>query len=280
MTLLDAVDQWIDPSANFENFYTTVWNIESASGYGLDVWGRIVNIPRTLTLTNPQTFGFGEAGDRVGFGQGPFLGIIPISDNYTLTDPVYRSLIFAKAAYNITDGSIPAINSILVNILFPGRGTAYVTDGGNWGSPRSFGFGEAGDRAPFSIAEPLSPGAVFGFGEAGDRQPFCSGPFVDFFELPYENFRYVLSGPIFGFGEAGDRQPFGSGPFVDFLQQSFVGVGYGPFGDFLARPAANMTLTYVFLFQLQPFEVAIVESGVLPKSTGVLANWNFVAGVV
>jgi hypothetical protein len=148
MSLLAAIEAWISPDANYENFYQTVWNIESAVKYGLDVWGRIVNIPRTLPLVGTPTFGFGEAGDRVGFGQGPFFeAATGVTANFTLQDEPYRRLILAKAAFNITDGSVPATNAIMMQ-LFPGRGNCYVLDGRNVG-PQSFGFGEAGDRVGF-----------------------------------------------------------------------------------------------------------------------------------
>ena len=57
-------------------------------------------------------------------------------------------VIFAKAAANITDCSIPAINQILLN-LFPSRGNCYVVDGPNQAETQAFGFGEATDRVGF-----------------------------------------------------------------------------------------------------------------------------------
>jgi hypothetical protein len=149
LQLLESINAWISLDNDFENFYNTVWNVYTASGYGLDVWGRIVNIPRILTLAAFSEFGFGEAGDRVGFGQGPFGDFPQATMNFTLTDPVYLRLILAKAAFNITNGSIPAINAILMN-LFPNRGNAYVTDGSNSNMNPSFGFQEAGDRTGFN----------------------------------------------------------------------------------------------------------------------------------
>lgn len=200
ISLLSAIDNWIDPSTNFENFYNLLWNLDTAEGYGLDVWGRILVISRTVEVPSFAFFGFQEAGDRVGFGQGPFWSGEELTQNYQLTDAVYRSLLFAKAAYNITDGSVQAINAIMMN-LFPGRGNAYVIDGGA-----------------------------------------------------------VVSGPTFGFQEAGDR----------------VGFGQGPFFDLSGAGQALMTLTYVFTFDLQPYEKAIVQSGVLPRPAGVLAQYSFV----
>jgi hypothetical protein len=162
ISLLSAIDAWISPDTNFENFFNFMFNVDTAQGYGLDCWGRIVAIPRTLTLIDTTYFGFAEAGDRANFGWGCFYNGPPLTENFTLTDPVYRMLIFAKAAYNITDGSIPAINAIMMN-LFPGRGTCYVTDGANGPTRLYFGFFEAGDRAcfdygPFGDLKPEGPG--------------------------------------------------------------------------------------------------------------------------
>ncbi len=148
MQLLERIEEWLSQDANLEDFYNLIWNVDTAQGYGLDVWGRIVVIGRVLEIPTGPYFGFGEAGDRVGFDQGPFYNGQSTTSSFTLTDDVYRRLIMAKAAYNITDGSIPAINAILMN-LFPDRGNAYVTDGGKINGDRPFGFGEAGDRAPF-----------------------------------------------------------------------------------------------------------------------------------
>jgi hypothetical protein len=202
--LLDAIQQWLGPESNFEAFYTNVMNLLTAGAYGLAVWARIVVAPTVVTLSAFSFFGFGEPGDRVGFGQGPFGdGYKTSSPNYPLTGDVLLRFIMAKAAFNITDGSIPAINALLMN-LFPNRGNAYVTDGAN------------------------------------------------------------VKSSLFGFGEAQDR----------------VGFDQGPFGDSLMPTIANMTLTYVFEFPMHQYEVAMVQSGVLPKPTGVLANWDFAGGVI
>ncbi len=207
MALLRSVDEWISPDVDLENFYTFIWNIQregGASGYGLDVWGRIVNVSRVLSIGAGSYFGFGEAGDRMGFDQAPFYDGQPTTQNYTLTDDVYRLLIFAKAALNITDGSIPAINAIMMS-LFPGRGNAYVQDGAQ-------GF----DIVPW------------GFGEAGDRAPFGGGTFID----------YYFWRPPFGFGEAGDRMGFDLGPFGDYLPAppSFGGMDMVYVFDFALEP--------------------------------------------
>lgn len=150
--LITDLNEYIDPSVNLEAFYNLIWNLDTAVGYGLDVWGRIVGIGRVLTISTPDAyFGFDEAVDSAGFNQASFYSGQPTTHNYSLTDEAYRNLIYAKAAANITDCSIPAINTILRN-LFPGRGNCYVTDGRNVPGIAYFGFNEAQDTAGFNQA--------------------------------------------------------------------------------------------------------------------------------
>lgn len=152
LALLGSIDDWISPDTNFEQFYDLIWNVDSAVGYGLDVWGRIVGVNRVLTVDDGGPwFGFNEQTDSEGFNQGAFWNGTPVTSNFVLSDDAYRNLIFAKAAANITDGSIPSINAILMN-LFPGRGNAYVIDGANAPSGPWFGFNEQADSEGFEQA--------------------------------------------------------------------------------------------------------------------------------
>lgn len=136
LALLGALDEWIDPSRDLEAFYQLVWDIEregGAQGYGLDVWGRIVGVSRVVQFDFGSYFGFEEARDRTGFSgsgytQGSFEDGQKVVTTFTVDDKTYRYLIFAKAALNITNASVPAINQTLMS-LFPSRGNAYVLDG-------------------------------------------------------------------------------------------------------------------------------------------------------
>jgi Protein of unknown function (DUF2612) len=139
MTLIQNFDSYIDQTQNFDSFYDLVWNVATAQGYGLDVWGRIVGVNRVIQLTATATyFGFEEAGTGNSNsnpwgpgGTGVWYSGVPNTSNYALSDTAFRTLIYAKALSNISDGSIKSINQILVT-LFPGQGgNAYVTDGEN-----------------------------------------------------------------------------------------------------------------------------------------------------
>lgn len=192
--LITNFQQYVDQTKNLDQFYDLMMNVDTAQGYGLDVWGRIVGVTRTLQIASGSFFGFAEgAPSYQGFNTASFYSGVKLTQNYNLSDNAYRTLIFAKAMANITNGSIPSINHILMS-LFPHRGNAYVTE----------------------------------------------GPEI---------------GGYFGFEEAVNAQGFNQAPFYS--------------GAALAR----MTMTYTFEFVLTAVEYAIVvQSGVLPKPTGVKAS--------
>lgn len=137
--LISNFDQYIDQTQNFDSFYDNIWNIATAAGVGLDIWGRIVGVSRVIPLAGSAIyFGFEEAGTgNVNSnpwgpgGTGPWYSGVPNTSNYELSDDAFRTLIYAKALANISNGSIQSINQILIN-LFPNQGgNAYVIDNEN-----------------------------------------------------------------------------------------------------------------------------------------------------
>jgi hypothetical protein len=123
--LVENFNQYFSSYANLNLFFANVWDIETAQGYGLQIWARIVGIGTSVIVSQPDFFGFSQGGFD-GFGQGPFESASGGSSTYNLADPVLRQLILVKAMYNICDGSYPAVNQLMLN-LFPGSGNAYVS---------------------------------------------------------------------------------------------------------------------------------------------------------
>ncbi|WP_242685687.1 DUF2612 domain-containing protein, partial [Photorhabdus sp. RW14-46] len=90
-------------SVEFINtFYDLIWNIDTANTYGLDVWGKIVNVSRRLTVNeNVKYIGFGEAllsvlttTDPNPFDQAPFYAGESKTKTIELSDqPVSASLL-------------------------------------------------------------------------------------------------------------------------------------------------------------------------------------------
>lgn len=128
--LITNMNGYLDPRANLDSFYQYVWNVDTAVGWGLDRLGRVVGVGRVVQVAAGAFLGFQQSSDAQPFGGGIWFSGAGATSNYSLTDDAYRVLILAKALSNISNGSIPSINQILLN-LFPGRGNCYVTDGGN-----------------------------------------------------------------------------------------------------------------------------------------------------
>jgi hypothetical protein len=156
--LISNINAYLDPSANIDAFYNLLWNVDTAVGYGLDVWGRIVGVGRVLQISTADYFGMeGPAGaSGLEFNQAPFYNGQPISANYALTDAAYRTLILAKALANICNATIPAINQILINLFGPSgflpvAGNSYCTDGENMTMTYTFG----------SVLSPVQAAIVF-----------------------------------------------------------------------------------------------------------------------
>lgn len=188
--LIRNMDEYINPDTDFDAFYDFVWNVETAQGFGLDIWGRIVDIGRMLTIPGDATYlGYEEAASWQPFNQAPFYAGIQQTQTYRLADDAYRKLILVKALANISDCTSPSLNRLLSN-LFAGRGRCYVSDTGNMEFRYVFEFA----LEPYEIAILTQSGAIpkpaavlanvlqvdlpttFGFNEAL-MQPFGSGAF-------------------------------------------------------------------------------------------------------
>lgn len=74
--LIAAWNQAFDPSAWINDWYDKIWNLDTAQGYGLDVWGRIVGVERVLKMTADSVLGFHEAEDLTEEGFNTARGIL------------------------------------------------------------------------------------------------------------------------------------------------------------------------------------------------------------
>lgn len=162
--LIRNMNTYIRPDIDIDNFYTWIWNVSTAQGFGLDIWGRIVGVSRTI-FTDPIT---------------------------ALDDDAFRALIMLKALSNISASNAPAINQLLQNWM-AGRGRCYVNDLGNMMMRYTFEF----PLQPFEVEiitnsgiflRPAGVGAwamdaplpAFGFSQMGTTWalPFGQAPFI------------------------------------------------------------------------------------------------------
>ncbi|WP_186146004.1 DUF2612 domain-containing protein [Burkholderia gladioli] len=214
--LIKNFDQYIDPQADIDAFFANIWDIETAVGHGLDIWGKIVGLDNGRYLRIPYSelsLGFSEAGtfSATPFGSGTLYSGSTLTRNFALEDTPFRTLILVKALANISDGSIPGYNQLLRN-LFAGRGRCYINDLGNMQLRYTFEF----FLEPYEVAVLTQSGAL----------PRPTGVLSSVMQIQI--------GSTFGFSEAGELQPFGQGTFytgvdnvstphgVSYLDQSFV----------------------------------------------------------
>ena len=174
-------------------FFDMVVNIDTARGFGLDIWGRIVGASRSIHIPGIDNDYFGFAGTpQKPFNQAVFYSGDAHGNRYfMLSDDAFRTVILLKAMLNISDMSCMDINRIL-STIFPGRGACWCVDLGNMEIELRFTFAlEAWEYAILtnSLYQPkpagvrirgitqFDPGSVLMFSETGATNPFGSVPF-------------------------------------------------------------------------------------------------------
>ncbi|QCE32935.1 DUF2612 domain-containing protein [Acetobacteraceae bacterium] len=149
--ILKRFNKAADPAELIEIFLTQVLDPLTATGWGLDVWGRIVGVSRVLKIpVEDSFFGFSEALSGgatgiTGFQQSRFYSSegSALTQNYALTDEAFRKLIFAKAAANITNGTLQSLNQILMRLFSDSSEKNIWIEEGNTQRGSFFGFSEA-----------------------------------------------------------------------------------------------------------------------------------------
>jgi hypothetical protein len=187
--IVEAFSDAIRPDVDIDKFFSSIYNIDTADSYGLDCWGKIVDISRGMKIsTTAASFGF-RGGGRQPFNQAPFGTNIPSTGAYRLSNAAYRKLIILKATSNVTDCSIKSINSML-QYYFADRGLAFVADNRNMSMEYVFNFYLTPEETSI-----LQNSGVF---------PRPSGVLV--------GYEVVIVGSTFGFRGTG-LAPFGQGVF-------------------------------------------------------------------
>lgn len=185
--LVDSARVRIAPDADIALFYSNIFDIETAQGVGLDTWGRILGIGRSIEVeATLDYFGFQDA-DYAPFDSAPFFDGDGATENYSLDDEAYRQLLLWKAMSNIATADAAALNRLLA-ALYQGKDIVVH----EWGvmalelyiffqlQPwqrsilRNYGLLSRGAGVGLTWIEIPTP--VFGFAEA-DYETFDGGPF-------------------------------------------------------------------------------------------------------
>lgn len=116
--LVAALAKELDPNPEIQQFFEKIFDLDTAEGVGLDIWGRIVGVPRGILIDEGSFFGF-DGSQLHPFGQAPFYSGDKLSECYNLSDNAYRKLIYYKALSNISDSTAESQNRLL-SLLFDG----------------------------------------------------------------------------------------------------------------------------------------------------------------
>ena len=147
-SLIDYFSQWFDPTANLQSFYSVIWNILSAQGFGLDIWGNILRVSRYIPIPNQNYFGFAGNGWQP-FNVAPFFIGGSTTNTFALPDAQYLTLLLAKAFANLARTSIQSLNALAQSVF--GAGAMCVLDLG--GMAMAYVFATTPSAVNLAIAE-------------------------------------------------------------------------------------------------------------------------------
>ena len=180
----------IDPAPDIDVFFKNVFDIDTAVGWGLDNWGRILALPREVIVGADEWFGY-YGSQLQPWNQAPFFNPDQTVDSYKMSDEMYRKALYYKAAANISTSSAYDLNRNLTKI-FPDS-FHHVVDNCDMSIRAVFNdFLRATDLAILSTYGQYNRGAgvewtfwsidpltTFGF-DGSDLQPFDEGVFIPF----------------------------------------------------------------------------------------------------
>lgn len=129
--LIASINDCIDPAKSIADFYKLAFNIKTAQGFGLDIWGRIVGVNRNISIPpdDVEAFGFKTSPQSFQpFNSQPFSSAGARFSAYRLSDERFRTLIMIKAAANILNATAPNINKYL-RMIFPDKRVYFLITG-------------------------------------------------------------------------------------------------------------------------------------------------------
>lgn len=188
LNIIKSMNESIDPRADIDAFYRQVWDIHTATGWGLDVWGAIVGIKRMVKVI-PEDVNIGFESGFAPFDSGVWSHGTENTNIYRLNDDAYRNVILIKAASNIIYATAYHIN-ILLTRIFKKRGRAYFVKSGTMAARYVFEF----------YLNPVERSII----RQSDILPRPCGVLLDFYEPHISDY--------FGFIET-NLTPFGQGVF-------------------------------------------------------------------
>lgn len=179
MTIFNGLLDLFNNAETLEDWYNIVFNIKTATGFGLDVWGKILNVTRSFTVTVG------------GVEQTIYLSGAQTIDGISYTDEqieeAYRQVLLLSAMSNITNATIASLNNLFL-FYYQDRGLVYCIE-----------YGTMQIRVVYEFYVNALEQAIF----SSDVFPKPTGVLL--------SFEYIPNGDFFGFfvaGQSATDQPF------------------------------------------------------------------------
>jgi len=118
--LVDGLTGMFSNAKLIKDWFDIVYNLKTAKGFGLDIWGRILNQGRNFVYTNPVS---GVETDYY------LRGNMTIDGTYFSADQIedtYRTILFMKALSYITNATENSLNELLQFYFSERGGKCYV----------------------------------------------------------------------------------------------------------------------------------------------------------
>ena len=179
MTIFNGLLDLFNNAKTLEDWFNIVFDIKTAKGFGLDVWGKILNVGRSFTY------------DNNGVIESVYLSGAQTIDGISYTDDdieeAYRQVLLLSAMSNITNATIKSLNDLFM-FYYQDRGLAYCLE-----------YGTMQMRVVYEFYVNKLEQAIF----SSSIFPKPTGVLL--------SFEYIPNGDYFGFfiaGEAPTDQPF------------------------------------------------------------------------
>ena len=244
--LLACSDQWVDMRQFTYQFLTNVWDISTAVGFGLDIWGRILGVSRYLQVSQPLAgnyFGFNIAptamNRAIGTGNSTTTTFTILGVNGTAVTPLTGAVFYlngvattpaSQTGTTVTFTTAPA-NGVIVS--WSGEYNQTGTNWLPWGQAPFFG----GSTGTVSYALPDTYYRTLLLVKAAANIATCDCPSIN-----------ALMRALFG-------------------SRGQCYVGYDPLNP--------MNIAYHYGFFPTPVELAIIQSGLFPQPAGTTVTYAY-----
>lgn len=123
VSLVNGLTGIFSNAQTLQDWFNVVYNLKTAQGFGLDVWGSILDQGRLFYYTDSDS---GTIESVYLKGSQTVDGILYSEDQI---EEIYRQVLFLKAMANITNATLASLNQML-QFYYQGRGRVYVIEYG------------------------------------------------------------------------------------------------------------------------------------------------------